>query len=51
MALKSVVSMLKQCNASSKLNGNGEEWIKIMEEAEEIRIDASHFLENKKENA
>jgi hypothetical protein len=39
--------IVKLCCASSKLKGDGADWVKIMEEAEEVRIAACQELDGK----
>jgi hypothetical protein len=39
-----VTNILKLCRASAELHGAGDDWISIVEEAEELRISACQYL-------
>jgi len=44
---QAIIDILKLGNASLKLGGDGEDWIKIIQELEEVRMDFSQCLERK----
>jgi hypothetical protein len=42
-----VAKILKLCRASSELHGAGDDWICVVEKAEELRISACQHLDGK----
>jgi hypothetical protein len=40
-----VTNILELCRASSELHGAGDDWISIVEEAEELRISACQHVD------
>jgi hypothetical protein len=47
MVRGALANIVKLCRTSSKLNGGGAGWVKIMEEAEEVRTAACQHLDGK----